>query len=446
MTQVERSTTRPVAALTVGAPFATATAAGRRGWLAAGAALFACAWGGNQFTPLLDLYRSTEGWSETVVDVLLAAYVFGLTPALLLGGHVSRRWGPRRSVAAAIVASLIGSGLLATGALAGVALGRLMSGVGVGLAMAVGTGWATDLSVAGGASPAAGARRSALSLTAGFALGAGAAGILAQWGPWPRSLPYAAHAVVAVIALAAALAPTSGRRPATAESPAPERALPEPPATVPTATVPTAGGAPSATPPWEDPLHPFVRRRRLRRIVLPVAPWVFGSAAVAYAILPQAMAPHVGHYALVFATALTVITLGAGILAQPLARRLDHPVTPHALRLAMGLVVAGLLTAVAAVAAASPEVALAAAVILGAGYGVTLLAGLLEIQRIAAPDEVARLTGGFYAMTYVGFLLPAVLAALVHWVPLPVELAVLAGLAALSAAAVSAHRPAPIGG
>lgn len=401
--------------MTITAPgYPLARAATRtRDWTRACAALFVCGWGGNQFTPLLDMYRAVNGWSTTLVDALLAAYVFGLIPALLLGGRISHRFGRRDTVAGAVSSSIVGSVLISTQAGAGVAVGRLLSGVGVGLAMAVGTTWAAELSVAAGARASSGAKRAALSLTAGFALGAGVAGALAQWGPWPESLPYAVHIAVSALVLVAllrlqALAP--------GESPVVSRADPD------------------------DPLHPHERSRRFRVLVVPMAPWVFGTAGVAYAILPEAMATHVGHYTLIYATVLTVLTLGMGILVQPLARRLDDPVTPHAMRAAMALVVAGLAIATAAVALGVPVLAAMAAAVLGAGYGIGLLAGLLEIQRIATPERLASLTGGFYAMTYIGFLLPAVLALLARAVPLVAELSLLTLLAGCSAAVISSHR------
>ena len=52
---------------------------------------------------------------------------------------------------------------------------------------------------------------------------------------------------------------------------------------------------------------------------------------------------------------------------------------------------------------------------LGAGYGVCLVGGLLEVQRIAGPDELAGLNAVFYALTYVGFGLPIVLAELARF-------------------------------
>jgi hypothetical protein len=185
---------------------------------------------------------------------------------------------------------------------------------------------------------------------------------------------------------------------------------------------------------------PSVRHPRFRRLVLPMAPWIFGAAGVAYAILPQAMAPRVGHWALLYATILTVATLGAGVLIQPLARRFDHAHRPRAIVVAMVAVTGGIGVAAAAVRADSPEWAALAAVLLGGSYGVALVAGLVEIQRISRPDDRAALTGVYYALAYVGFLFPTALAVGGRWLPTDAELAVLTLVALTCTLVVVAGR------
>lgn len=368
-------------------------------WAVAAAAMFACGWGGNQFTPLLTMYRQANGWSATVVDALLGAYVLGLAPALLAGGPLSNRHGRRAMVLVALAASALGSAALAVGALPMMAVGRLLSGVGVGLGMAVGTAWVTDLTAASGRDRDRGARRASLSLTAGFGLGAGVSGAMAQWGPLPETLPYLVQLVLAVVVLVAVRRGDDVR--------------------------PAATGAPTSL----RLRIPSLRHPRFRRLVLPMAPWVFGTAGVAYAIVPQTMAPRVGHWALLYATVLTVATLGAGVLVQPVARRLDHAHRPRAILAAMGAVTAGIAVAAAAVAMRSPWWGAAAAVVLGAAYGVALVAGLVEVQRISGADDRAALTGVYYALSYVGFLLPTAVAVAGRWLPTDGELGALAALA-----------------
>ena len=78
-----------------------------------------------------------------------------------------------------------------------------------------------------------------------------------------------------------------------------------------------------------------------------------------------------------------------------------------------------------------------AAVLLGGGYGICLVSGLLEIQRIAHRDDLASLTAVFYALTYIGFAAPIVLAKLERLASAPVLLVCAAALVALTAAEVA---------
>jgi hypothetical protein len=48
----------------------------------------------------------------------------------------------------------------------------------------------------------------------------------------------------------------------------------------------------------------------------------------------------------------------------------------------------------------------------GIGFGICMVSGLVEVQALADPDEVAGLTAIYYSLTYIGFVLPFVLAAL----------------------------------
>ena len=63
--------------------------------------------------------------------------------------------------------------------------------------------------------------------------------------------------------------------------------------------------------------------------------------------------------------------------------------------------------------------------------GVTMVSGLLEVQRIASPGDLAGLTGLFYTLAYAGFLAPAVMAA-VKTVPVTTMLWGVVGLAVAS--------------
>ncbi|AFM19288.1 arabinose efflux permease family protein [Mycolicibacterium chubuense NBB4] len=355
-----------------------------RRWLAVAAATFAIAWGGNEFTPLLAMYRTDDGFSTLTVDLLLFAYVLGIVPALLIGGPLSDRFGRRPLMLPAPVLAAIGSITLALGADSAVALavGRVFSGLALGLAMAVGGSWLKELSSPPWDSGNAGARRAAMSLTAGFGLGAGTAGVLAEWAPAPSVLSYLVNAAMALAAAAVLVA-------------APE-------------TRPRAQASPGR-PWWTDLAVPAASHRRFLFVVLPVAPWVFGAAGSAYAVLPALMAAHAGGAPIAFSALLCVVTLGVGFGVQQLGGSLGAD-GPRGVVVALLLLVAGMGAAAWAAVVLTVWAALLAAAVLGAGYGVALLAGLQEIQRLAGPDDLAGLTAVFYSLSYLGFAVPAVLA------------------------------------
>ena len=86
----------------------------------------------------------------------------------------------------------------------------------------------------------------------------------------------------------------------------------------------------------------------------------------------------------------------------------------------MTVLLAGTVLCAADAALRSPWLALVAAVVLGAGYGIAVVTGLLQVQRIASADDLAGLTGVYYTLAYAGFLLPTVLALVSSQVSYPV--------------------------
>ena len=80
------------------------------------------------------------------------------------------------------------------------------------------------------------------------------------------------------------------------------------------------------------------------------------------------------------------------------------------LAVGMGAVILGMLAAVLASATLNLALVLLASAVLGCGYGLVLVSGLQEVQRIARPDDLAGLTAVFYSLTYIGFFVPMVLA------------------------------------
>jgi MFS family permease len=393
----------------------------RFGWPAVALAVFTTAWGGNEFTPLLVMYRQISDLSPVVVDALLFAYVLGIVPALLIGGPLSDRLGRRPLMLPAPLFAAVGSGLLAAGSesVALLTAGRVCSGIALGLSMAVGGSWIKELSDRDGARTGAGAGRAAMSLTAGFGVGAGVAGVLAQWGPWPHVLPYLINIGVAVVAAnLIVLVPETRPRQA-----APGRLRDD-------LRIPSAG------------------HRRFLFVVMPLAPWVFGAAASGYAIVPALMSARTAGAPIAFAGLCCVLGLTAGFGIQSLGRRIDRPGSVRGVVVALVVLVAGMVLAAVAAHVLTVWVALLASTLLGCGYGMAMIAGLLEVQRIAGPDDLAGLTAVYYGVTYLGFAVPAVLAWISEtWVaityPVMFGFGAVAALACLAVTIIGHRRHGP---
>ncbi|MDY0113743.1 MAG: MFS transporter [Corynebacterium sp.] len=373
-------------------------------WFLVAVAVFAVAWGGNQFTPLMVMYRLGGELDLVFVDLLLFIYALGIAPALLISGPLSDRIGRKPVMLAAPVFSIIGSLLIAAGETTGPLLlvGRALSGVGVGIAMAVGGSWVKELSHARfdeKAKSTSGAKRQSMALTLGFGIGAGIAGSLAQFAPLPGQLPYILHIVLTIPTIIAMTVV-----PETRQSPH------------------LAGGARESI--LSSLRTPSVTRPRFLLVAAMVAPWVFGAAGVAYAIIPTLMQDEVGQ-PVFFSALITFFALLFGFAIQQFGPSIASETSARGSLAAMGIVIVGM--GLAVWMSSSPTVlsAVIAALVLGTGYGLAMFTGLNEVQRIAGPRDLAGLTGVFYCLTYIGFAFPAILTELsgaIEWMTYPVML------------------------
>jgi Major Facilitator Superfamily len=386
-------------------------------WVAPAAALLGAGWGSNQFTPMLLVYGDRLALGTATLEAMFGFYALGLIPGLLLGGPLSDAHGRRAVVVPAAGLSLAASVVLAAGASSPWLLfvGRLLTGLATGAVFGAGTAWLRELSRPphGRASDQAAARRAAIAMTAGFALGPLVAGLLAQWGPAPLLVPYLSHIALMVAVLLLL------------------RAAPETVADGPRLTVRL--------------LPAGVRSARFRGVVRPMAPWVFAAPAIAFALLPSVVGAERAADGIALTATVTAVCAVAGVLVQPLARRLDADAqSGRAATLGLLVLAAGL--ALGAVTAQADEtwLLLPCAIVLGSAYGLCLVAGLVEIQRLADHRALAGLTAVYYALTYLGFAAPFLLALAANLASYPVLLTITAALAAGTATLV-AHRSAELG-
>src|SRR5581483_11176828 len=344
----------------------------RLAWLPVAAALAGAGWASNQFTPMLLVYGRVLGLGTGTLEAMFGFYALGLVPGLLLAGPLSDARGRR-----AVVVPAAGLSLVATLAqLAGghmVALlfaGRLLTGLSTGAVFGAGTAWLRESSRPDDATDTRAARRAAVAMTTGFALGPLASGLLAQWAPARTVLPFLPHVVLTAGVLLAL------------------RSVPE--------TVAAGRRRVRLS-------APGLRSPRFRRVVAPMAPWVFAAPAIAFALLPSVVGADRARDGIALTAGITTLCALAGVLIQPVARRLDAGARGNRAA-TVGLVVLAAGLALGAVAAADRATWMLAptSLVLGCAYGLCLVAGLVEVQRLADRRVLAAATATYYTLTYLG--------------------------------------------
>src|SRR5580765_6963470 len=172
-------------------------------------------------SPLYGLYRERDHLSAFTITIVYAIWAASTIAALIAVPHIVERIGRRGVMLAAVATMMVAAGELAAWkALPGLLLGRLLTGVSVGLVAGTAITYLIELRLR--ADPNASlavARTIGTSVNiGGLGVGPLVAGCLAAWVANPLTLPYLVWIVLGVVALLGlATAPETG-------APAPTRA------------------------------------------------------------------------------------------------------------------------------------------------------------------------------------------------------------------------------
>jgi MFS family permease len=334
--------------------------------------LLATGWAANHFAALMPVITENQHLSVATIDAIFGIYALGLLPGLLVGGRASDALGRPTVAWTGATIAVLGTVAMLLSQQADVLLGaRFVVGAGVGLAMSAGTAWASDLKGPVGAATAGAV------LMAGFAVGPFASGVIAATGSSGVRLSFGIAA--AVLAVATLIAVVAARR--------------------------TRVSAPAVVPEAKQSTSAPLSAARALSWALPIAPWVFASATLGFITIPTRL--HTGIPAPLAAGTAALLVNGSSGLIQVAARARGwgpQSGTIAALLAALGY---------AATAAAPPNMTLALGLtllpILGCASGLSLRAGLIDLETSAPQHVRGALTGVFYGVTYIGFGLPLLL-------------------------------------
>lgn len=361
--------------------------------------LFSAGWATNHFSTMVAVLRDQGNFTPLIVNGAFGIYALGLVPCLLLGGMLADRFGARTVVLTGATAAAMGNlMLLLWQTSGGLFLGRFIIGLGVGLVISAGTAWAGTLRGATGVVLAG------IVLSAGFAVGPIVSGVLAYFLPTSGavSVPFIVTVVLSLVAVVAAL--FVGNRQSHKVSSL--------------HTTGTTGSQPSGS------------VRRALATSIPMALWVFSTAAIALITLTERVGSQLDTGVL-FPGLAALLAFTAALVAQTLGRRYGwgpKAGVAGALIGAAGLIIAGL-------GAETPPMWLffCAVLLLGTAYGMCLREGLLDVEAYAPPARRGTTLGIFYIFTYLGFALPVLLEWLLPVTGYVMPLIVLGVLAVVSA-------------
>ncbi|WP_347040392.1 MFS transporter [Glutamicibacter halophytocola] len=332
-------------------------------------------WCANQYVSLINWYQQFRDLSEVEAMLVMGSYLVGMIPALAFGGPLADRLGRKLFSLIALSSSIVGSLIMAAGALnvAGLYAGRVFSGLGMGLAMVAITSWVKLLSPG-----PAGATRAALCTSLGFAVGPIVSGAIVGFSAHPE-IAYLVHALPTIAWLVLLVVASEEPRIQLQEA--------------------TATGS-------ETTLE---NRRRFNRVVLPSAPWVFGMAATGFAVVP-ALSDGPGGSSLLYSTVAVAVTMGMGTIIQPFVRRYNDVRKISLLIAGLATALAALLLMIAVSLTGSELLGVVAFIVSGSANGILLVAGLSQVLDLAGSADVGKLTGRFYMVCFVGFTFPTLFA------------------------------------
>ncbi len=364
----------------------TANSSGRRVvphhigfWLVAAAFVSLQAFG-TVPTPLWPLYAVRDHLSPTMVTLAFACMVIGAGASLYFFGHLSDRWGRRRIIVPALAFGIAAAAVMAwSPTLPGLLIGRVLTGVAVGLMASTATTYLADLYTAGHPTQPPSRTPATVASVAnlgGLALGPLVAGALVRWVGHPFTTSYLVFIALMVVgAISVILSPETV-----------DRALP------------AAGGA-----------RRFVLRRAQGRAFIGAAAVAFCSFAIIglFSSVGSLIVHSELHESSPFIWGLAgFLVLGASALAQTL-----FPKLAVARMLGLGLIGVPIGMALVVVALYNPALTtyLLGSAIAGAGAGLLFKAALSVAITTAEPGSTAGVLALFFVVAYLGVGLPPVL-------------------------------------
>ena len=326
--------------------------------------------------PLYNIYRAEDGFTNFGISMAIVTYSVGTMAGLLVLGRLSNHLGRRLTAIVSLGLLLLGCLLLLNVHNIGTLLaGRVLMGVGTGLASSTLTSYIVD---------AAPARPEWLASVAssqgpmlGLTVGAIASGALVQFGLWPRELIYLV--CVGFLSVSAVLIAIS-----------PETATPTPAAwrsLLPRVSVP-------------------VRVSHLLPVAAAVFPATWATGAFYQAFVPALVEDQLHTRSPLILGLVFAAYMAPSVLGAPIGGRFTSAV---AQRVGMITFLAGMIGIITAIEAGTLALFIIATIVAGAGQGIATSGATRGLLHGSTPAERAPIFSAIYLVCYSGATFPSLI-------------------------------------
>ncbi|HEY7245247.1 MAG TPA: MFS transporter [Xanthobacteraceae bacterium] len=333
--------------------------------------------GSTMLTPLYVIYKQQFGFSQITLTLIYAVYVVGNLAALLVFGRVSDAVGRRRTamlaIALAVVSALI---FLFAQDTASLFVGRILSGLAIGIGAGTGTAWLSELIARRDKARAAMIATSTNFV--GLGLGALVSGLLAEYAPSPLHLSFVVYLVALIVtgALVCVARETVTHRP---------QAL------------------------TEFPMRPRLSVPRAIRAQF-VAPAVTGAGAMALVGFYAALAPsvlvqqlHDPNHAVAGALFLELAIVVAGSIVA-----MQRVPSRSAMLWGLALMLPSVVLLVSAQIIAAMPLMILATVVCGLAAGLGYRGSLQVVNKIAPESRRAEVVSSYFVWVFCGNAVPVI--------------------------------------
>jgi MFS family permease len=329
-------------------------------------------------SPLYGLYRTRDDLSALMITVIYAIFAGGTIITLLRDSSIAPRIGRRGMMLGAVGIMMAAAGVLAAWKdLPGLLIGRLLTGVSVGLAAGTAITYLIELRLR--ADPNASvvrARTIGTSVNVG-ALGVGPliAGCLAQWGSYPLTVPFLVFLALGAVALIGL------------------SAVPE-------------TGAPTPRVTTEQPTRP----RRSVRLPIPAAAATlsaFSAMGLFAGLSGLFLATTFGRPSHALSGATLFLVFSCGVASQLATAKLQ---ASRVLALGTMSMLFGLVLLVVSVRLSTPSLALflIGGALIGAGAGAVFKGTTGIVLEASAPEDRVAMTSALLVALFVGLSVPVI--------------------------------------